>query len=35
VEQDSVELAGGRRLFTEDPFGNRIGLTQPNGEEAR
>ena len=35
VEQDSVELARGRRLFTEDPFGIRIGLTQPNGEEAR
>lgn len=35
VVQDPVELAGGRRLFTEDPFGNRIELTQPSVEEAR
>lgn len=35
VVHDSVEIAGGRRLFTEDPFGNRIELTQPSVEEAR
>ena len=31
---DPVTLAGGRRLFTEDPFGNRVELTQPRVEAA-
>jgi predicted enzyme related to lactoylglutathione lyase len=25
---DSVRLQGSRRIFTEDPFGNRVELTQ-------
>jgi catechol 2,3-dioxygenase-like lactoylglutathione lyase family enzyme len=28
VVTDSVQLAGSRRAFTEDPFGNRVELTQ-------
>ncbi len=28
VVVDSVQLQGGQRAFTEDPFGNRIELTQ-------
>lgn len=28
VVADSVQLAGSRRAFTEDPFGNRVELTQ-------
>lgn len=32
VVLDSVQLEGGRRIFTEDPFGNRVELTQMSGE---
>jgi catechol 2,3-dioxygenase-like lactoylglutathione lyase family enzyme len=32
---DPVTLAGSRRLFTEDPFGNRVELTQPPAEAAK
>jgi predicted enzyme related to lactoylglutathione lyase len=35
VVHDHFEIAGGRRFFTEDPFGNRIELTQPSVGEAR
>ena len=28
VVLDSVQLEGGRKIFTEDPFGNRVELTQ-------
>lgn len=28
VVVDSVQLQGSRRIFTEDPFGNRVELTQ-------
>ena len=28
---DSVQLQTGRRIFTEDPFGNRVELTQRDG----
>jgi catechol 2,3-dioxygenase-like lactoylglutathione lyase family enzyme len=34
VVLDPVALAGSRRLFTEDPFGNRVELTQPHVEAA-
>lgn len=29
---DSVQIEGGRRIFTEDPFGNRVELTQQSGK---
>jgi len=32
VVVDSVQLQGGRRIFTEDPFGNRVELTQQGSE---
>jgi predicted enzyme related to lactoylglutathione lyase len=32
VVLDSVQIEGGRRIFTEDPFGNRVGLTQRSGK---
>jgi catechol 2,3-dioxygenase-like lactoylglutathione lyase family enzyme len=32
VVLDSVQIEGGRRIFTEDPFGNRVELTQPSGK---
>ena len=32
VDRDSVQLEGGRRIFTEDPFGNRVELTQQAGK---
>jgi catechol 2,3-dioxygenase-like lactoylglutathione lyase family enzyme len=32
VVLDSVQLDVGRRIFTEDPFGNRVELTQQAGE---
>lgn len=32
---DPVTIAGSRRLFTEDPFGNRVELTQTHVEAAR
>jgi catechol 2,3-dioxygenase-like lactoylglutathione lyase family enzyme len=32
VVLDSVQSDGGRRIFTEDPFGNRVELTQPSGK---
>jgi catechol 2,3-dioxygenase-like lactoylglutathione lyase family enzyme len=35
VVLDPVTLAGSRRLFTEDPFGNRVELTQPHVETAK
>jgi predicted enzyme related to lactoylglutathione lyase len=31
VVEDSMQLEGSRRIFTEDPFGNRVELTQPGG----
>ena len=31
---DSVQLQGGQRTFTEDPFGNRIELTQPERQHS-
>jgi predicted enzyme related to lactoylglutathione lyase len=30
VHSDVEQLAGSRRVFTEDPFGNRIELLQPD-----
>lgn len=35
VVLDPVTLAGSRRVFTEDPFGNRVELTQPHVEAAK
>ena len=32
VVLDSVQLDGARRIFTEDPFGNRVELTQQAGK---
>jgi catechol 2,3-dioxygenase-like lactoylglutathione lyase family enzyme len=32
VVLDCVQIEGGRRIFTEDPFGNRVELTQPSGK---
>jgi catechol 2,3-dioxygenase-like lactoylglutathione lyase family enzyme len=32
VVVDSVQLQGGRRIFTEDPFGNRVEFTQQGSE---
>ena len=32
VVRDSVQIEGGRRFFTEDPFGNRVELTQQAGK---
>jgi catechol 2,3-dioxygenase-like lactoylglutathione lyase family enzyme len=31
VVVDSVQPEGGRRIFTEDPFGNRVELIQHSG----
>lgn len=31
VQSDVEQVDGGMRLFTEDPFGNRIELIQPDG----
>jgi catechol 2,3-dioxygenase-like lactoylglutathione lyase family enzyme len=31
VVNDSVQLEGSRRIFTEDPFGNRVELVQTLG----
>ena len=35
VVLDPVTLVGSRRVFTEDPFGNRVELTQPHVEAAK
>ena len=32
VVLDSVQIEGGRRIFTEDPFGNRVELIQLSGK---
>jgi catechol 2,3-dioxygenase-like lactoylglutathione lyase family enzyme len=32
VVVDSVHLQGSRRIFTEDPFGNRVELSQRDSE---
>lgn len=32
VVLDPVQIEGGRRIFTEDPFGNRVELRQQSGK---